>query len=144
MGRFDILLRPRKMERPFNPNTFPLARPFSSKRHLIATWAGRNQKKRNGDGYLFDFADKSQSSYQRAQGDVHSLLHQHGLSKRWAEEGRQWLFVFQDGLQTCQPSLWMHKLHFAEVVRCCVPVFIGFRPSQVVQEFAIHGMSGFP
>ncbi|CAJ1441087.1 unnamed protein product [Effrenium voratum] len=29
-------------------------------------------------------------------GDVHSLLHQHGLSKRWAEEGRQWLFVFQD------------------------------------------------
>mmetsp|Transcript_78765 Transcript_78765/g.139006 ORF Transcript_78765/g.139006 Transcript_78765/m.139006 type:complete len:648 (+) Transcript_78765:51-1994(+) len=29
-------------------------------------------------------------------GDVHSLLHQHGLTRRWTEEGRQWLFVFQD------------------------------------------------
>lgn len=29
-------------------------------------------------------------------GDVHGVLHQHGLSKRWAREGRKWLFVFQD------------------------------------------------
>ncbi|CAK9068730.1 unnamed protein product [Durusdinium trenchii] len=29
-------------------------------------------------------------------GDVHGILHQHGLSTRWAEEGREWLFIFQD------------------------------------------------
>mmetsp|Transcript_35478 Transcript_35478/g.65276 ORF Transcript_35478/g.65276 Transcript_35478/m.65276 type:complete len:718 (-) Transcript_35478:74-2227(-) len=29
-------------------------------------------------------------------GDVHSLLHQHGLIDKWADEGRQWLVIFQD------------------------------------------------
>lgn len=29
-------------------------------------------------------------------GDVHALLHQHGLPKKWASEGRQWLLLFQD------------------------------------------------
>eukprot|EP00928_Gymnodinium_smaydae_P070013 TRINITY_DN53961_c0_g1_i1.p1 TRINITY_DN53961_c0_g1~~TRINITY_DN53961_c0_g1_i1.p1 ORF type:complete len:605 (+),score=115.01 TRINITY_DN53961_c0_g1_i1:47-1861(+) len=29
-------------------------------------------------------------------GDIHGLLHQQGLAKRWASEGREWLFVFQD------------------------------------------------
>merc|ERR1719218_294591 len=29
-------------------------------------------------------------------GDVHALLHQHGLSKKWTEEGRTWLMLFQD------------------------------------------------
>lgn len=27
---------------------------------------------------------------------MHGVLHHHGLSKKWASEGRQWLFVFQD------------------------------------------------
>jgi UDP-sugar pyrophosphorylase len=29
-------------------------------------------------------------------GDVHSLLHQHGLPKKWAEQGKRWLLLFQD------------------------------------------------
>lgn len=29
-------------------------------------------------------------------GDVHALLHQHGLPKKWASEGREWLVLFQD------------------------------------------------
>jgi UDP-sugar pyrophosphorylase len=29
-------------------------------------------------------------------GDVHSLLLQHGLTKQWMSEGREWLVVFQD------------------------------------------------
>eukprot|EP00931_Biecheleriopsis_adriatica_P090263 TRINITY_DN6427_c0_g1_i1.p1 TRINITY_DN6427_c0_g1~~TRINITY_DN6427_c0_g1_i1.p1 ORF type:complete len:580 (-),score=160.43 TRINITY_DN6427_c0_g1_i1:54-1793(-) len=29
-------------------------------------------------------------------GDVHALLHQNGLPKKWAEEGREWLLLFQD------------------------------------------------
>lgn len=29
-------------------------------------------------------------------GDVHSLLHQHGLTKKWASEGLEWLVLFQD------------------------------------------------
>jgi len=29
-------------------------------------------------------------------GDVHALLHQHGLPKKWASEGREWLLLFQD------------------------------------------------
>jgi len=29
-------------------------------------------------------------------GDVHALLHQKGLTKKWASEGRQWLVLFQD------------------------------------------------
>jgi len=29
-------------------------------------------------------------------GDVHALLHQTGLPKKWADEGRDWLLVFQD------------------------------------------------
>mmetsp|Transcript_134561 Transcript_134561/g.287912 ORF Transcript_134561/g.287912 Transcript_134561/m.287912 type:complete len:586 (-) Transcript_134561:134-1891(-) len=29
-------------------------------------------------------------------GDVHALLHQHGLPKKWSDEGREWLFLFQD------------------------------------------------
>lgn len=29
-------------------------------------------------------------------GDVHSLLHQHGLPGRWIKEGRKWLLLFQD------------------------------------------------
>jgi len=29
-------------------------------------------------------------------GDVHALLHQHGLPKKWADEGREWLLLFQD------------------------------------------------
>jgi len=29
-------------------------------------------------------------------GDVHALLHQHGLLKKWEAEGRQWLIIFQD------------------------------------------------
>merc|ERR1719215_764138 len=29
-------------------------------------------------------------------GDVHSLLHETGLPKKWASEGREWLLIFQD------------------------------------------------
>jgi len=29
-------------------------------------------------------------------GDVHSLLHKHGLPKKWQAEGRKWLVIFQD------------------------------------------------
>eukprot|EP00929_Paragymnodinium_shiwhaense_P092110 TRINITY_DN5199_c0_g1_i2.p1 TRINITY_DN5199_c0_g1~~TRINITY_DN5199_c0_g1_i2.p1 ORF type:complete len:601 (+),score=183.93 TRINITY_DN5199_c0_g1_i2:55-1803(+) len=29
-------------------------------------------------------------------GDVHALLHQKGLTKKWAAEGKQWLVLFQD------------------------------------------------
>ncbi|CAK9103019.1 unnamed protein product [Durusdinium trenchii] len=29
-------------------------------------------------------------------GDVHALLHQHGLPRKWASEGREWLLLFQD------------------------------------------------
>ncbi|CAE7238007.1 USP, partial [Symbiodinium natans] len=29
-------------------------------------------------------------------GDVHALLHQHGLPDKWAKEGREWLLLFQD------------------------------------------------
>ncbi|CAE7604021.1 USP, partial [Symbiodinium sp. KB8] len=29
-------------------------------------------------------------------GDVHALLHQHGLPAKWAKEGREWLLLFQD------------------------------------------------
>ncbi|CAJ1461485.1 unnamed protein product, partial [Effrenium voratum] len=29
-------------------------------------------------------------------GDVHALLHQHGLMSKWAKEGRKWLLLFQD------------------------------------------------
>ncbi|GAB5367821.1 hypothetical protein AAMO2058_001264500 [Amorphochlora amoebiformis] len=29
-------------------------------------------------------------------GDVHTLLHQHGLAKKWAKEGRRWIVFFQD------------------------------------------------
>ncbi len=29
-------------------------------------------------------------------GDVHALLHKHGLARRWVAEGRRWLFFFQD------------------------------------------------
>jgi len=29
-------------------------------------------------------------------GDVHALLHQNGLPKKWADEGREWLLLFQD------------------------------------------------
>ncbi|CAL1127632.1 unnamed protein product, partial [Cladocopium goreaui] len=29
-------------------------------------------------------------------GDVHALLHQHGLPQKWTSEGREWLLLFQD------------------------------------------------
>jgi len=40
--------------------------------------------------------DKTVATKPHGHGDVHSLLYQTGIAKKWVQEGRQWLLFFQD------------------------------------------------
>mmetsp|Transcript_10166 Transcript_10166/g.8711 ORF Transcript_10166/g.8711 Transcript_10166/m.8711 type:complete len:280 (-) Transcript_10166:737-1576(-) len=51
----------------------------------------------NNDGH-FALEEKSLSIQTKphGHGDVHTLIYQHGLAKKWSDEGRKWLVFFQD------------------------------------------------
>lgn len=50
----------------------------------------------DSDAHIAVDGKYSVQSKPHGHGDVHVLLHKHGLAKKWAEDGREWVVFFQD------------------------------------------------
>eukprot|EP01064_Diplonema_japonicum_P032472 TRINITY_DN6106_c0_g1_i1.p1 TRINITY_DN6106_c0_g1~~TRINITY_DN6106_c0_g1_i1.p1 ORF type:complete len:618 (+),score=204.00 TRINITY_DN6106_c0_g1_i1:258-1856(+) len=62
-------------------------------------------------------------------GDVHLLLHQHGISEKWVAQGKQWIVFFQDtnglAFNTVLPTLGLSIEANNSMTTVCVPRMAG-------------------